>query len=172
MKHKSWERQENESNPAFEAFVLYRDTRPRSLRKVADTLDKSKSLIEGWSSAHAWVTRCEKWDNELDAVSQQTQIDEVKEMKRRQISMAIHMQELAHKAFKLLEASLESKNGKSAISADNSVRMADIGAKLERLNRDEPSNIGRIQEEVDFSNLDIEELVTLRALLEKSGTTC
>lgn len=118
MKHKPWERQENESSPAFEAFVLYRDTRPRSLRKVSDVLDKSKSLVEGWSSSHNWVMRCEQWDNELDA------------------------------------------------------GMADIGAKLERLNRDEPSNIGRIQEEVDFSNLDVEELITLRALLEKSGTTC
>jgi hypothetical protein len=165
---KPWERQENESSPAFEAFVLYRDTRPRSLRKVSEVLDKSKSLVEGWSSSHHWVMRCEQWDNELDAVSQQSQIDEVTEMKRRQIGIAIHMQELAAKALKLLEASLESKNGKSVISADNSVRMADIGAKLERLNRDEPSNIERVQKN-DFSKLNTEELFTLRALLQKSG---
>lgn len=165
---KPWERQDNESSPAFEAFALYRDTHPRSLRKVSEMLKKSKSLIGGWSKTYTWGERCRQWDNELDAVSQQTQIDEVKEMKRRQIKMAVHMQELAHKAFKLLEAALESKNGKSVISADNSVRMADIGAKLERLNRDEPSSIERVQES-DFSKFTTEELFTYRALLLKSG---
>lgn len=167
MIQRSWERQADESTAAFEAFTLYRDTRPRSLRKVAKTLGKNDALIARWSKAHAWVERCQQWDNELDACSQQTQIDEVKEMKRRQIRMAIDMQTLAIEGLKLLDEALREKK-KLPMSADNIVRMADIGAKLERLNRDEPSSIRRVQE-VDFSNLDTEEMFTLRALLEKSG---
>lgn len=165
---KPWERQDNESSSAFEAFVLYRDTHPRSLRVVSERLDKSKSVIGAWSKSHGWGERCQKWDNELDGVSQRTQVDEIKEMKRRQIKMAIQMQELAVEAFNVLGGSLKSKKGQSAISADNSVRMADIGAKLERLNRDEPCNIERVQE-TDYSKLSTEELFTLRGLLEKSG---
>ena len=166
--NKPWERQPDESARAFEAFVFYRDTHPRSLRSVSETLDKSKSLIEGWSSAHGWVKRCAQWDAELDRVSQSTQIDEIKDMKRRQINMAVEIQKIACEAFKLLRENLSAKT----ISADNAVRMADIGAKLERLNRDEPSVISRVQEEVDFSSLSTEELFTLKGLLEKSGTSC
>jgi hypothetical protein len=85
-------------------------------------------------------------------------------MKRRQIDMAIEMQRIACEAFKLLRENLSTKT----ISADNMIRMADIGAKLERLNRDEPSSIERIQES-DFSKFTTEELFTYRALLLKSG---
>ncbi|MEI6805578.1 MAG: hypothetical protein WCK49_03615 [Myxococcaceae bacterium] len=161
---KPWERQDNESSPAFEAFVMYRDTQPRSLRKVSESLSKSKSLIGSWSKTHTWGQRCQQWDNELDNASQQTQLDATKEMKRRQIDMAIEMQRIACEAFKLLRENLSTKT----ISADNSVRMADIGAKLERLNRDEPSSIERVQES-DFSKFTTEELFTYRALLLKSG---
>lgn len=161
---KPWERQDNESSPAFEAFVLCRDTQPRSLRKVSESLSKSKSLIGSWSKTHVWGERCQQWDNELDSASQQTQLDATKEMKRRQIDMAIEMQRIACEAFKLLRENLSTKT----ISADNMIRMADIGAKLERLNRDEPSSIERIQES-DFSKFTTEELFTYRALLLKSG---
>jgi hypothetical protein len=44
---------------------------------------------------------------------------------------------LATEAFKLLRESMSLKS----MSADNMVRMADIGAKLERLSREEPSSI-------------------------------
>lgn len=167
MTSKPWDRQNDESSPAFEAFVLYRDARPRSLRYVAESLDKSETLIEGWSSEHGWVSRCKQWDKELDACSQQSQIDEIKEMKRRQIAMAIDMQDIAVKAFKLLQQALDEDHTKSPISADNMVRLADIGAKLERLNRDEPDNITRVQE-ADFSNLTTEEKLQLRRLILKN----
>src|SRR5688572_4841578 len=129
MIDKIWEQQVDESTPAFEAFVLYRDTRPRSLRKVAEMLDKNDALIARWSKSHAWVERSQRWDHELDSCSQQTQIDEVKEMKRRQIRMAIDMQSLAIEGLKLLEEGLR-ETKKLPMSADNIVRMADIGAKL------------------------------------------
>lgn len=161
---KPWEQLPNESSAAFEAFVVYRDSHPRSLRKVCDSLDKSKSLIESWSREHNWVSRAQKWNAELDNKSQQVQIEEVAEMKRRQIKMAIEMQQIASDAFKLLREGLSLK----AISADNMVRMADIGAKLERLNRDEPNSIRRVQE-MDFSGLTTEEMLQLRELLQKSG---
>ena len=50
---RAWERLENESSRAFEAFSAYRDLGPqRSLAKVAETLGKSKALMERWSAKH------------------------------------------------------------------------------------------------------------------------
>lgn len=54
----AWERQENESAKAYEAFSLYRDLGPeRSLARVGQTLGKSRALMERWSSRHDWVDR-------------------------------------------------------------------------------------------------------------------
>jgi hypothetical protein len=57
------------------------------------------------------------------------------------------------------------------MSPDHIVRLADTGAKLERLSYDEPDSITRVQD-VDFSSLSAEEMMRLRALLEKSGVGC
>jgi hypothetical protein len=62
-----WERDPRESPKAFQAFALYRDLGPdRTLRRVADQLGKSLSLIERWSSAWAWRDRVQAYDAYLD----------------------------------------------------------------------------------------------------------
>jgi hypothetical protein len=75
-----WERQPEESDPAYEAFSVYRDMpltpyrdggqelpgRPRSNREVARRLHKGRSLIDRWGSRHAWVERCRVYDADLD----------------------------------------------------------------------------------------------------------
>lgn len=48
-------------------------------------------------------------------------------------------------------------------------RMIDVGSRLERLNHDEPSSISKVKEEIDFSSLNVEEMLQLRDLLQKSG---
>jgi hypothetical protein len=56
----AWERQENESARAFEAFAVYRDLgAQRSIAKVAEILGKSRALLERWSTKHDWVARCQ-----------------------------------------------------------------------------------------------------------------
>jgi hypothetical protein len=149
---------------------------PRSSRKVGDILDKYKSQIDSWCSSNHWVKRCHLWDNELDRRSTNTQVAEIKSMKRRQARMAFEMQSAAKLALealtaRLLEEKKKAENSgaatKSIISSDNLVRLADTGARLERLNFDEPENITRV-EESDYSNLSTEELLQLRKLLLKT----
>lgn len=174
---KLWQRQLNETSAAFEAFVLYRDMAPaRSTRRVAEVLDKSKSQIDAWSSANHWVSRCQIWDNEIDKRSTNAQIAEIKAMKRRQARMAFEMQSAAQIALEALKQRLEDakkkaeESGKATkliMSPENIVRLADIGARLERLNYDEPDSITKVQES-DFSNLSVDEMLQLRKLLEKS----
>lgn len=55
----AWEQQDGESAEAFEAFQVYLAQPPaqRSLRNAAATLQKSDTLIGGWSSKWEWQRR-------------------------------------------------------------------------------------------------------------------
>jgi hypothetical protein len=60
---KPWERQDNESDQAFEAFEIYRlQGQIRSIAKAAQTLGKSTTLLEGWSTKHGWRLRVLAYD--------------------------------------------------------------------------------------------------------------
>ena len=76
-----WERQPEESEPAWDAFVVYRDLpytayrdeanqqqpgRPRSQRECARRVEKSRSLIDRWATTHAWQARVRAYDADLD----------------------------------------------------------------------------------------------------------
>jgi len=63
---KAWERQEDESSQAFEAFSLYLGMgADRSCAKVARQLSKSKTIITRWSSDWKWQDRIREYDNWL-----------------------------------------------------------------------------------------------------------
>lgn len=71
-----WERQPEESDQAWEAFVVYRDMLQvehdgsilgrRSYREVARRLGKAASLMDKWSVRHKWRLRVEAYDADLD----------------------------------------------------------------------------------------------------------
>ena len=63
----AFERREEESTPAWEAFLIYRDLgNERSIRGVARTCGKDPTLIARWSSRHEWVRRCFEYDTWLE----------------------------------------------------------------------------------------------------------
>lgn len=62
-----WERQPDETDPAFEAFKRYRDMgATRSTAKVGRDLGKSKNVIDGWCKRHSWVVRVRGYDAHVD----------------------------------------------------------------------------------------------------------
>jgi hypothetical protein len=85
-----WDRQDGESDPAFEAWVMYRDATPgeRSIRKVAQRLGKTATAVAQFSVMWGWPTRAALYDVHLDRVRVQTRIDEVREMARRHAQVA------------------------------------------------------------------------------------
>lgn len=171
---KAWQRQAEETSTAFEAFVLFRDmASPRSIKQVAEILSKGRSTLDEWAQKYRWNDRCRLWDNEVDKRTSNAQIAEIKAMKRRHAKVAFELQSAAHLALTQLVAKLKAakENSKTLVSPEQMSRMIDVGSRLERLSSDEPSTISRVQEQVDFSNLSVEELLTLKGLLEKSGTT-
>lgn len=91
-----WERQKGESQKAYEAFVVYRDLgAERSVTKVAQQLNKSRTLIGRWSSDWNWVERCRAYDNSLDEAARRKALKKYQDMTARHIRIALQMQEKA-----------------------------------------------------------------------------
>lgn len=63
-----WARQPSEGAKPFAAFQVYRDQPPmeRSVRRLAETIGRSRAIVGRWSSRWSWVTRVTAWDAEQD----------------------------------------------------------------------------------------------------------
>ena len=88
-----WERQKGESHQAFAAFHEYCLLGgKRSLRKTAQSLGKSETLLSTWSSKWKWVERAREYDNEIVRQDIQQARDEIAEMRKRQIEIGKYFQ--------------------------------------------------------------------------------
>jgi hypothetical protein len=84
-----WERQDDETSVAFEAFAAYRDLgSARSTAKAAKVIGKSKVLCDRWSGRHAWVRRIEAWEREQDRLWRLEQAGARREVARRHARLA------------------------------------------------------------------------------------
>lgn len=134
-----WERQEDETARAWEAFCIYRDMGPdRSLRKVVQALDKNLTTIGDWSTRYDWVKRVAAWDVEQDRISRQAQMKEIKAMRNRHAGMAKAMIVKAGRALQ--------KIPEEELKASDISRMIEVAAKLERISR---GDVGDVIEERD-----------------------
>lgn len=79
-----WDRQPNETGPAYAAFLIYRDLGlGRSLDQAHNIRSKQKGTKDApksgrfgsWSIQHAWVERCRTWDNHVQTESDKQQIE-------------------------------------------------------------------------------------------------
>lgn len=99
---KPWERRDDETSPAWEAFLTYRDMgTARSTAKTARSLGKSKQLMDGWSSKHQWVERARAFDRHEDANQVEAYKEQTKQIVRQQT-------QLADKLLRHLDATLDS----------------------------------------------------------------
>ncbi len=140
---KPWERQPDETTKPYEAFCVYRDMGiERSIRKVAERLSKSETLMARWSTKNNWVERVTAWDDEQERIereaAQKQQLEDIKKMRKRHAAIATQM---------LIKAStaLQSLPPDEVKAADIS-RMVDVASKLERISR---GDVGDVVEERD-----------------------
>lgn len=125
---KPWERQQGESAQAFEAFTTYLEMgTERSIRKVGQKLDKSRTQIGKWSSTWNWQERVRSYDNELEKEARKKAIADRKAMTKRHIGIAMQLQKKALEALDSLSA-----EDMSAKDVKEFIKMA---TDLERLNR-------------------------------------
>lgn len=100
-----WERQEDESVQAYEAFVIYRDLGlARTAAKVTRELQKSRTLIQRWKRQWYWDERVLAYDNELQKEKYDEDVKAVRAMKKRHIKIAVQLQAKAMEALKELDA--------------------------------------------------------------------
>jgi len=163
-----WERLAEEPERAFLRFKKYREMgTKRSLRSLAKDEKVQLSAIACLSSKFSWQKRAAEWDRHLDQISQQSEIDEILAMKKRQISLALKAQKVAEQGLEKLIKHVEIKDASELRALDLS-KLLDIGCRLERLNRDEPEQSLEIKEQQNFDLLDEEELEALKRLLAKA----
>jgi hypothetical protein len=126
-----------ESKPAFEAWRVYaRLMEKRSIRKVAQQLDKSTTLIGRWSVVWKWQERARLWDDYVSETENLAFIKERQAMARRQAQASVIQQNCATRA--LIELDAEVAAGRRKLTPSEITRMLSEGAKLERINRGDP----------------------------------
>lgn len=129
-----WERQKGESAQAYEAFVIYRDLGlERSLSKVAQQLDKSRTLMGRWSGDWNWVERCRAWDNAKDAEARRAALQKYKDMNARHVKIALQLQQKALKAMEELPD--------DALSAKDIMTFIDKAISIEKMTRQDDAGI-------------------------------
>lgn len=136
---KPWERQPTDTQKSWEAFVVYRDFgTKRSLKKVAEELKKSETIIGRWSGKHNWVERVAAWDEEQDRLIRIELTKDIGAMRKRHADLANSM---------LIKAALALKNiPTEEIKASDISRMVETASKLERLSK---GDVGDVIEERD-----------------------
>lgn len=98
-----WDRQPEETPPAWQAFVAYRDLGfDRSLRAAAEKIGKAQSLLARWSTRHGWVARAQAYDTHLDQEHQ-------KRLRARRTTSEQRLLRIVDKGMAKLEAAFEGK---------------------------------------------------------------
>lgn len=142
-----WEKQPGESPRAFAMFQIYRDMGPsRTHAQVVQRLGRKpgyKGQLQEWSAKYDWVARCEAYDIHMDKLRLQAMEEEIQAMVKRQTHNAMLMQE---KALEYLRT-----RGFPKATLRDVVALMIEGAKLERLNRGEPTENTATKSKVEVS---------------------
>lgn len=121
---KAWERQKGESSQAFQAFSCYLNQGDnRSLRKVAQELSKSDTLIKRWSSQWHWQERLRQYTNEIRRTEFAEEQRQLKKMRERQMKIAEIMQQKGFQALQKLDP--------ETIFTKDVIRLITEGVRLE-----------------------------------------
>lgn len=134
-----WERQEDESDEAFEAFCTYRDMGiERSLRAVAEKLNKSSQLMGRWSAKYSWVDRAKAWQDEQDRILRIEQIKDIKKMRQRHADLAVEMLAKALEGIQHLTA--------EELNAVSISRLVEVASRLEQKSRGDTTDAVEMRE--------------------------
>lgn len=97
-----WERQPEETEKAYEAFLVYKNLGPgRTFTAVSRRLQKSGTLIQRWKNRYNWEQRAAAFDRENERKEQQSIQKARAQMVKRHIKLGLAVQ---GKAIKALEA--------------------------------------------------------------------
>jgi hypothetical protein len=168
----SWERQPEESSPAWHAFVAYRDMGgARSLAKVAEKLGKSATLMSRWSAEHAWVLRASAYDSDQDREIQAELRSRRREAARKSVMLGNAMKVVVgNEVAKLAQSGQNIRPQDLARFAEAAMRIEQSGFDLFKAPAQSAGVAGEGLEDVDLEELTDEEirshLLTLRRQID------
>lgn len=120
-----WEQQVKESEPAYEAFLTYRNLgAKRSVAKVAAQLDKRTEGLHVWSKRWRWPERCRAWEAGLDAEYRAALVEERREMGRRHAQLARSVQGKVIQRLQTIDA--------ETLTPNQLITWLETAAKIER----------------------------------------
>lgn len=126
-----WDRQPNESYPAYEAFREFLGMNERSYQRVAEKLSKSATLIKRWAKNNHWRERADAWDAELNDRALEQAAQDYAAMITRQISVGRLFQVKAANAIQQMDFNNLPPKFIPALAT-----LAQTGVKIERSARD------------------------------------
>jgi len=141
-----WDRQPEEPDRSWVAFVRYRGMGPgsRALARVRKQIGQKDRALEVMSARWDWVARCSAYDIWVDKQAQQAEVAAVKDMRKRHIQMAMSLQGAA--ALALNKIITAERNGQDLVLRPNEVKeLAELGLRIERLNRGEPESTSEVK---------------------------
>lgn len=135
-----WERQPGETPKAFSQFVVYLQMgRVRTLAKTAQTLTRSAGHIRNVAAEKDWVRRADAWDVEQDRLWELEQAIARRAMAKRHAAVAANIVgKVATRLQGMTEEDVKELNPQALM------RMLEVGAKLERQARGEPTELVRV----------------------------
>jgi hypothetical protein len=143
-----WDKQNGESEKAFEAFVTYRDAgAARSLALAGRTLGKSTVMMEVWSSRWHWVARVAAFDAELGRRNAVAAMKASEDMIERHARMAVLF---SNKVLERMQTLVLAD-----LSAADLARWFDLAVRVERLSRGAPTE--RVEQTVKHEPGEVDE---------------
>jgi hypothetical protein len=132
-----YEKQLNESEKAFAAFVIYRDaSTDRTYQLVANKLQCTNHNIQRWAVQWNWRERALAWDREMDEKHRAAMAKGRMDMRERQAKIGAAMQGIATYALVELQNRMDGKLPLN-LTTDEITRMMDVGARMESRARGE-----------------------------------
>ena len=107
-----------------------------NLKKVAEQLGKSETIIGRWSGKHNWVERIKHWEAEEDRLLREELMKDIGAMRKRHADVASAMLIKAARALQRIPD--------DEIKAGDISRMIETATKLERISR---GDVGEVVEE-------------------------
>lgn len=140
-----WDQTPGEPNRAFKLFLRFLAMgKTRTYAKVSQISSVSYSSVTDYAGKYQWVKRATEHDRVKEEEFKIKLDEEILQSRIRQQRLGVEMQELANKGLKILNKDIE------GLSAQDIIKLVDIGVKIEKLALNSPTEIteSKVESEV------------------------
>lgn len=143
---KIWERQDNETVKAYEAFDTYLRMDGRSIRDVAQRLNKSDTLIARWSVKNNWVERVQAYEDHLATLRRDQYESKRLEARQSRQQLIDAMQSLIARVYRRLDS--QEREGKALMSPQDLSALTSAVSRILQESRNEYNDLATQRHEI------------------------